>query len=306
MSTSWYPDIEVLKHTSPTEVPSAPKDSPIKLRPSSSARMDRITGDFARSRRWVLVKFACRARGFIAHNFQPSPSEARRRAASLRLPNASSFFDCRNFSANSLFSAKYLAMNVARIPRMPWLSMLLFGLCSLRDGAAETTPKFEPMNSAFSWKQLPPIPDQEGFAGSFAGVSNGALLVAGGANIIGQRWDNPIQKKWYSSLFVLLEPDGKWSGGFELPRPIGYGVSITSKHGLICAGGSDATRHFSEVFELQWQNGAVRTTQLPSRQCERFGPLTSRLPSPFGRRLSRGRDPNGCSPSRVCRMARFF
>ena len=155
-------------------------------------------------------------------------------------------------------------MNVARIPRMPWLSMLLFGLCSLRDGAAETTPKFEPMNSAFSWKQLPPIPDQEGFAGSFAGVSNGALLVAGGANIIGQRWDNPIQKKWYSSLFVLLEPDGKWSGGFELPRPIGYGVSITSKHGLICAGGSDATRHFSEVFELQWQNGAVRTTQLPA------------------------------------------
>jgi N-acetylneuraminic acid mutarotase len=157
-----------------------------------------------------------------------------------------------------------LAMNATRIPRMTWLSILLFGLGSLRGGAAETAPKFEPMKSAFSWTQLPSIPDQEGFAGAFAGVSNGALLVAGGANIIGQRWDNPIQKKWYASVFVLQDPDGKWTTGFELPHPLGYGVSITSKDGLICVGGSDTTRHFSDVFELQWRNGAGQTIPLPA------------------------------------------
>ena len=34
------------------------------------------------------------------------------------------------------------------------------------------------MTTSFSWNQLPPIPDHEGFAGSFAGVSGGALVVA--------------------------------------------------------------------------------------------------------------------------------
>lgn len=32
------------------------------------------------------------------------------------------------------------------------------------------------------WKQLPSIPDEEGFAGMYSGVSNGVLVVAGGAN----------------------------------------------------------------------------------------------------------------------------
>ena len=36
--------------------------------------------------------------------------------------------------------------------------------------------------AALTWKQLPPLPDKLGFAGSFAGVSGGALIVAGGAN----------------------------------------------------------------------------------------------------------------------------
>ena len=37
--------------------------------------------------------------------------------------------------------------------------------------------------SAFGWRALAPLPDKEGFAGAFAGVSNGVLLVAGGAGI---------------------------------------------------------------------------------------------------------------------------
>src|ERR1043166_8747887 len=41
------------------------------------------------------------------------------------------------------------------------------------------------------WQKLPPIPDAEGFAGAFAGVSGGALIVAGGANIAGDKWAEP-------------------------------------------------------------------------------------------------------------------
>ena len=37
----------------------------------------------------------------------------------------------------------------------------------------------------FQWTELPPVPDTTGLAGSFAGVSNGALVVAGGSNFPG-------------------------------------------------------------------------------------------------------------------------
>ncbi|MEI6715118.1 MAG: galactose oxidase [Verrucomicrobiota bacterium] len=119
------------------------------------------------------------------------------------------------------------------------------------------------MPSSFQWSQLPAIPDQEGFAGAFAGVSNGALVVAGGANIVGERWANPLQKKWYQSVFVLERPSGAWLTGFQLPRALGYGVSITTPDGLLCIGGSDATQHFADVFLLRWQNGKIESREFP-------------------------------------------
>ena len=33
-----------------------------------------------------------------------------------------------------------------------------------------------------AWRELPPLPDAHGFAGAYAGVSGGNLIVAGGAN----------------------------------------------------------------------------------------------------------------------------
>jgi N-acetylneuraminic acid mutarotase len=93
------------------------------------------------------------------------------------------------------------------------------------------------------WSQLPPIPDAEGFAGVFAGVSSGALIVAGGANIVGDKWAEPFTKKWYDSIFVLERPDGAWKRVANLPRPLGYGVSVSVAEGVVCVGGSDVTRH---------------------------------------------------------------
>ena len=36
--------------------------------------------------------------------------------------------------------------------------------------------------ASLDWKSLPPIPDRLGYAGSYAGASGVALVVAGGAN----------------------------------------------------------------------------------------------------------------------------
>jgi len=113
------------------------------------------------------------------------------------------------------------------------------------------------------WSQLPPIPDAEGFAGTFAGVSGGALIVAGGANIAGDKWKEPFVKKWYASAFALARPDGAWQSGLTLPHPRGYGVSVTADDSLICIGGSDESGHFAEVFRLRWKDGALHSEDLP-------------------------------------------
>ena len=114
------------------------------------------------------------------------------------------------------------------------------------------------------WEKLPSIPDREGFAGPFAGVSGGALIVAGGANIPGDKWADPFVKKWYDSVFVLTKPDGKWRTGSKLPHPLGYGVSISANDSLICLGGSDSTKHYADVFALKWKDGKFARKALPS------------------------------------------
>ena len=51
---------------------------------------------------------------------------------------------------------------------------------------AQENPKY------FTWSRGPAIPDADGFAGAYAGVSNGVLLLAGGTNFPGNRrsWTN--------------------------------------------------------------------------------------------------------------------
>jgi N-acetylneuraminic acid mutarotase len=94
-------------------------------------------------------------------------------------------------------------------------------------------------------------------------VSGDALIVAGGANIVGDKWVEPLRKKWYDSVFVLEKPDGEWRGGFQLPRALGYGVSVTTPGGIVCIGGSDPDRHFADCFLIEWRDGRIATRAMP-------------------------------------------
>jgi len=142
---------------------------------------------------------------------------------------------------------------------LPAVMLLALGL------AARGEPPKPAMASHRSFGQsLAPIPDREGFAGCFAGVSGGALIVAGGANIAGDKWTDPFTKKWYDSAFVLEKPDGKWKSGFKLPRSLGYGVSVTAEDAVLCFGGSDSIRHYADSFRLQWKKGKLQTVPLPA------------------------------------------
>ena len=60
------------------------------------------------------------------------------------------------------------------------------------------------------WEQLPPLPDTLGVAAPFAGVSGGALLVAGGAHFPGKMPWGGGTKAWLDRVWRLDAPDGAW------------------------------------------------------------------------------------------------
>jgi N-acetylneuraminic acid mutarotase len=114
-----------------------------------------------------------------------------------------------------------------------------------------------------TWSTLKPIPDGRGIAGSFAGVSHGALIVAGGANFPEQPLWEGGRKAWHDTVFVLERPNASWKVAGRLPRPLGYGVSATYRNTVICAGGRNETGHSAGVFRLEWKQGRLTTTALP-------------------------------------------
>jgi N-acetylneuraminic acid mutarotase len=135
--------------------------------------------------------------------------------------------------------------------------MVIAVVCSLLSGfvVAET--------GRLAWDTLPPLPDARGVAGPFAGVSGGALIVAGGANFPdGAPWEGG-KKVWHDTITVLPDPAGAWKTLSKLPRPLAYGVSLTTPRGIVCAGGSDAGQHTADVFLLVWNGQDVQFKNLP-------------------------------------------
>ena len=121
--------------------------------------------------------------------------------------------------------------------------------------------------------QLPPLPDLEGFAGMFAGVSRGRLFAAGGSNFPNKKpWDGGT-KVWYDTVFVLDCPDGKWQVAGKLLRKLAHGVSAQIDDGLLCAGGADGDQHYPDCFMLEWTEGNPTTRKLPAlpRACAYAG-----------------------------------
>lgn len=111
---------------------------------------------------------------------------------------------------------------------------------------------------------MPALPDPLGVAGAFAGESGGALLVAGGANFPEEMpWEGG-KKVWRGAVWMLDEPEGKWREAGQLPRPLGYGVSVTHRGSVVCVGGSDAQRHYAEAFRLSWKDGQLAVGALPA------------------------------------------
>jgi N-acetylneuraminic acid mutarotase len=105
---------------------------------------------------------------------------------------------------------------------------------------------------------LPSIPDKEGFAGMYGGVSNGILFCMGGANFPEKRpWEGG-KKKWYDNIYMLK--DGKeWVKLQEkLPFPLAYGVSVSYKGNIIIIGGYNENLYSSKVIAYKWNGSRLQ------------------------------------------------
>lgn len=100
---------------------------------------------------------------------------------------------------------------------------------------------------------LPAVPDTSGYAGAFTGVIGHRLFAGGGTNFPDgvMPW-NGGKKVWHDTLYMLdlSAPEEGWKIIGQLPKPSGYGVSLSSREGVVLIGGGDEIRHFREVWLL--------------------------------------------------------
>lgn len=148
----------------------------------------------------------------------------------------------------------------------------------------------EPSRAAdpFTVRELPPLPDNEGFAGAMGGVSGDHVLVIGGANFpAGRPWEGG-KKVWYDHVFALstdslhqpADSAQPWKLVGTVPRPIGYGVSVTFADRVICVGGSNAEEHRADALSLSMVDGQLQIRKLPSLPAPRanhFGAVVGSL-----------------------------
>lgn len=120
-------------------------------------------------------------------------------------------------------------------------------------------PAQQPGTEMLRWRNLPELPRVS--SGQFAGVSGGALLVAGGSYFPTPLFDGG-QKTWHDAVFVLEPGHAAWKT-LKLPRPLAYGGSVTIGDGLILIGGGDASRNYATVFRLRWLGGRLEESRLP-------------------------------------------
>ncbi len=122
-------------------------------------------------------------------------------------------------------------------------------------------------DEAITWKELPELPNTPGLSGAFAGVSNGALVVAGGANSLDPRNLNDDRTAWNDAIYVLTDDEqGEWLDGYKLKAPLANGASVSRDDSLIVIGGINADGNQDRVTRLTWNavSQTIDQESLPS------------------------------------------
>lgn len=127
--------------------------------------------------------------------------------------------------------------------------LLVMALLNYLDRLMVTTMGDSIRNAIF--ESLPPLPDVKGRSGCFTGVSGDSLIVAGGSDHADVTGGAGMSGVPHDEVYALRSPDSKtWRMVGRLPKPLAYGVSVTSGGSLICIGGFDSNQCVPDVFRL--------------------------------------------------------
>lgn len=125
--------------------------------------------------------------------------------------------------------------------------------------------KVQPWNSLYALPAIKGETVQEGVAGAFSGMSNGVMIIAGGANFSGARLafeqghmfsHKGIAKSYQSEIYVMR--DNLWSQSINLPEGLASGLSFTIDAGVLLVGGEDSQREArKDVYLLSWNGDSI-------------------------------------------------
>lgn len=106
-----------------------------------------------------------------------------------------------------------------------------------------------------------------GVAGAVSGISNGKLIVAGGANFPnGYPWEGGI-KRYHDDVYIfdIDENDSlRIAAIHKLPLPVAYAAIAQSGNSIIYAGGENAEGISDKVFRLTYLGDTLQIDSLPS------------------------------------------
>lgn len=146
----------------------------------------------------------------------------------------------------------------------------MFAACSQQSQDADNEMLVGGSIELSSMPQMPPNSGesmQHGLAAFFAGMHNGAIIVAGGCNFPNKPAAENGSKKYYSDIFVLTN-DGdnyEWTIKGTLAQPLAYGASVSLPEGVLCIGGVNGDKEVSNVVLLAWDNAnkTIKQTAFP-------------------------------------------
>ncbi len=115
-----------------------------------------------------------------------------------------------------------------------------------------------------AFNMIEPIPDKEGFAGMYAGVSKGKVFCMGGANFPEKRpWEGGA-KVWYDDIYMMNENHDWVKTAQHMPIKLAYGVSISYKNQLLLIGGYNESGYQKTFYSCIWNGTSCQFTELKS------------------------------------------
>lgn len=135
--------------------------------------------------------------------------------------------------------------------RFVWIVALMFMTTNLQAATA---------GGEFVWRELPDLPQVLG--GQFVGVIADHLVVAGGSYFVTPPWSGGT-KQWVDTIYTLGRGDARWRLAGHLPSTLGYGVAISTPHGMLCIGGQTPSGNTRQTLRLRLEGSRIVIDRLP-------------------------------------------